>query len=101
VGRECTQTLLQALLISNVRLHAVKYRHQRALIGRDKQARLSHQRQQACRLERDRLAAGIRTGDQQQVEIITQIETDRDDLAAQERMPSIEQSEDWLACRSG
>ena len=97
VARKRRQALLQTLLVADVGLDALEDRHQRALVGRHEQAGLGHQRQQASRLERDRLAAGVRAGDQQHVEVAAQLEADRHDLAAQQRMAGVDQ----LAARAG
>ena len=52
-----------------------------ARLGRDEQAGLRHQRQQPDRLERHGLAAGVRAGDQQHLELVAQHHVDRHDVA--------------------
>ena len=79
VRREGRQALLDALLVADVGEHLLEDRHPRAGVGGDMQAALRHQRQQAHGLERHRLAAGVRAGDQQDAEAAAQLDGDRHD----------------------
>ncbi len=53
------------LLVANVRKHRAKHRQTRSIARGDTKARLRHQRQESGSLECDRLAAGVRTRDEQ------------------------------------
>ena len=97
VARERRQTLLQALLVADVGLDAGEDGEDGAFVGRHEQAGHGHERQQPGGLERDRLAARIRASDEQQVELVAEIERDRHDLAAQQRMACLEQLEHRLS----
>ena len=77
VRREGRERLLQALLVADIGEHVVEDRELRALAGRDVQAGLGHDRQQADRLERDRLAAGVRAGHDQDLKSNPEIHVDR------------------------
>ena len=58
-----------------------------AVVGRDMQAALGHERQQADGLERDGLAAGVGAGDDERIKVAAQPHGDRHDgLAGDERM---------------
>ena len=71
--RERRQALLDALLVANIGEDLTEHWHARRLSGRDMQAGLSHQRQQAGGLQRNCLAAGVWAGDQQDAKIAAQI----------------------------
>jgi hypothetical protein len=60
-----------------------------------------HQRQEAERLQRHRLAAGVRTGDDQRpiAEAVAEPQVDRDRARSQERMPGAEQLDGVVAAR--
>ena len=79
VRREGRERLLQALLVADVGEDVVEDRQLRPLMRRDVQARLGHDRQQADRLQRDRLAAGVRPGDDQDLELEAEVDVDRHD----------------------
>ena len=63
----------------------LKHRDLRAAGGRNQQARLRHERQQAGGLERDGLATGVRAGDDQDADRRNQQDVDRDGSAARHR----------------
>ena len=68
VRREGRERLLEALLVADVGEDVVEDGELRALGGRDVQAGLGHDREQADGLQGDRLAAGVRPGDDQDAE---------------------------------
>ena len=70
--REGGQRLLNALLITDIRVNVAEQTDRTLLIGRNMHAGGCHQAQQTQGLEADRLAAGIRSGDNQRVIVITQ-----------------------------
>ncbi len=63
VRREGGQALLDALLVADVGPDLADEANLRAGVGRDVQAGQRHQRQQSDRLQGDRLAAGVGSGD--------------------------------------
>jgi len=71
-GREGAEALLNALLVADIRVDALKHRQCGAWGCRDMQARLGHEAEQAHRFQGDRLAPRIRPGDDQNMEILTQ-----------------------------
>ena len=79
VGGEGGQRLLDALLISDVRVDIVKDGQLTVIPGGNVQACLSHERQQAAGLEGDRLAAGVGTGHDQEVVVLSQADINGDD----------------------
>ena len=76
VRAERAERLFQALLVADVGEDVMENRHVAALAGRDVHARLGHQAEQARRFETDRFAAGVRAGDDEQVEAETQANID-------------------------
>ena len=88
MGREGRQALLDALLISYVRQHPAEHPHGAAAVGGDVQAALGHQAQQANGFQGHGFAAGVGAGDDQGVELLTQLHGDRHRLGLiQQRMP--------------
>ena len=84
--------LLNGLLVSDVRQHAIKDGNGAAMIGRDVQAALRHQGQQAKRFQRHGLAAGVRAGDDERIKIAPQPHTDGDDgPGINQRVPRADQ----------
>ncbi len=65
VPAEGAQARGDGLLVADVRKHRSEDRDGRARLGGNVKPRLRHQREQAGRLEGDRFAAGIGTGDEQ------------------------------------
>ena len=60
---EGRQALLNALLVTNIRINCTEHRQLRTA-RRNEQANLRHQRKHTHSLQRYRLAAGIRAGNQ-------------------------------------
>ena len=81
VRAEGAERLFQALLVADVGEDVREDRHAAALAGRDVHARLGHQAEQAGRLQADRLAAGVRPGDDEQVEADAETDVDGHDFA--------------------
>ena len=77
MGREGRQALLDALLISYVRQHPTEHPHGAAAVGGDVQAALGHQAQQSDGFQGHGFAAGVGAGDDQGVELLTQLHGDR------------------------
>ena len=77
--REGAQALLDALLVADVGIDPLEDAEPAALVGGDQQARLRHEREQADGLERDRLAAGVGAGDDDDVGIVVEIDVDGHD----------------------
>ena len=69
--------MLDALFISDIRENVTEDRHQARSCCRDMQTALRHQRKQADGLECDRLAAGIRSGDDERPVISADRDIDR------------------------
>ena len=65
VRRERAQARVDRLLVADVGEDRSEHRQPRSVGGRNPQAGLRHQREQPGGLERDGLAAGVRTGDEQ------------------------------------
>ena len=65
VGRESTQTLLNALFVANVCVDFLKDSKAGAIKCRNMQTRLSHQCKKSYRLQRDSFAAGVGAGHDQ------------------------------------
>ena len=65
VAGEGAQARVNRLLVADIGKQRPKHRQARSLGSRNAKPRLGHQREQAGGLQRDRLAAGVRTGDQQ------------------------------------
>ncbi len=79
MGAEGAERLLHALLIADVDEDVLEDAHDGAPLDGNGHAGLGHERQQADRLERDGLSAGVGAGDDQQVEIVAEAIVDRDD----------------------
>ena len=87
VRREGGEALLDALLIADVGHDLLKDRETRAVGGGDMQTALRHDGEQADRLERDGLAAGVRAGDDERVKVAAERNVDRnDDVFGDQRM---------------
>ena len=71
VGREGTQVLLNALLVSDIGKYFLKNSQFRTVKGRNVQARLSHQGKQTDGFNRNGLTAGVRSCHNQQIEIFS------------------------------
>ena len=80
VRGERGQALLDALLVTDIGVNMLKQADFRLLVRRDMQAAGSHERQQTEGFERNRLAAGVRAGDDERVVIITDGDVDRHGL---------------------
>ena len=78
---ERREVLGDRLIVADDGEDPFEHRHARALRRGDVAAGLRHQREQRERFERDRLAAGVRAGDEQQRSIGRQLEIHRHDLA--------------------
>ena len=93
VARERRERLGDALLVADVGHDPPEDRQPRAVGRRDAQPGLVHERQEAERLQRDRLAAGVRPGDDQGpiAEPVAETQVDRDRRVAQQRMARGEQ----------
>jgi hypothetical protein len=76
---EGRQVLGDRLLVADVDLHRREERHLGADVRRDRQAADRHARQQADGLQDHGLAAGVRTGDHQQVVRISERHVQRHD----------------------
>ena len=88
MGGEGGQALLNALLVAHIRQHPVEYTHGAAAVGRDMQAALGHQTQKADGFQGNGLAAGVGAGDDQGVELLTQLHGDGHCLGlVQQRVP--------------
>ena len=85
--REGGKRLLDGLLVADVGENLLVDVDGAAVVGRDMQTALGHEREQADGLECDGLAAGVGAGDDERVKIAAQPYRDRDDrLAGDERM---------------
>ena len=74
------QALLDALLVTDIGVNMLKQADFRLLVRRNMQAASSHERQQTEGFERNRLAAGVRAGDDEGVVIIADGDVDRHGL---------------------
>ena len=83
--RKGGQTLLDALLVADIRQDMAEDRQDAAVRGGDVQAALVHGREQADRLERNGLAAGVRAGDDERVEAAAELDVDRHGLGLVEQ----------------
>ena len=80
MGRESTQRLFNALLVSDIRIDFIKDGKGAAVQSRNVKAGLSHQREQAYGLQRNGFTAGVWSGDDQQVKIFPEGDVDGNDL---------------------
>ena len=80
VRAERAERLFQALLVADVGEDLVEDGHVAALAGGDVHAALGHQAEQSRCLEADGFAAGVRPGDDEQVEAEAEADVDRNDL---------------------
>ena len=78
MGGKSTETLFNALLISDICKDIVKDAEFGTFKGRDMKSGLSHQGKESNRFQRNRLATGVWSGDDQKTEIISQTDGDRD-----------------------
>ena len=86
------KALLYALLVANIGVNVLEKADFRLLIRRNMQAACRHQRQQAKGFERNRLAAGVRAGDDERVVIVADGDVNRNRLIlVQQRMARAEQ----------
>ena len=83
VRREGGERLFDRLLVADVGEDVVEDGDARAGLGGHGQSGLGHQAEQSDGLERDRLAAGVGSGDQHAAGVGGQGGRDRDDIAAQ------------------
>ena len=85
--RERRQALLDALLVADVRHDLVEHGQAAAVGGGNVQTALRHHGEQAHGLERDRLAAGVRAGDDKGVKVRAERHVDgHDGVLRDERM---------------
>ncbi len=87
------EALLDALLVADIGEHVRIDRQLRAIERGHVHTGLSHQAEQTDSLERDGLAAGVRTGDHHHVEIVAEAEVNRHDAACQQWMPRLLQTQ--------
>ena len=80
MGGEGTETLLDTLLITDVRIDIIKNSQFGSILCRNMQTRLSHQGEQTNRFQGDCLTTCVRSGDDQQVEGISQMHIDGNDF---------------------
>ena len=97
--REGRYRSFDALGVSNVHIYSVKHGNLGPGVARDLHAALVHQYRKTRRLERDRLTAGVRTGDNESTEAGADRKTDRDRLLPEQRVPDIDQVERHLVAR--
>jgi hypothetical protein len=95
VAREGRQRLGDALLVADVGHHPAVDRQPRPVRGRDAKPGLVHEDEEAKRLERHGLAAGVRTGDDHGpvAESLPEPQVDRHRARPEERVPRREQLE--------
>ena len=90
--RERGKRLLDGLFVADVGENLLVDIDRAAVVGRDMQAALGHECQQANGLERDGLAAGVGAGDDERVKITAEAHRDgHDGLAGDERMAGADQ----------
>ena len=82
VPAERRQRLLQRLLVADIDQHILEDPHRGAAPHGDVQAALGHHRQKRDRLEAHGLAAGVGSGDHEDVEVQAKPHVDRHDLVA-------------------
>ena len=78
VGGKCREILFDGLVIPDIRKHSVEYR-KLGPVGGNRNAGLRHQRQQSQSLERDSLASGVRSGDDELSLVLFQLDACRHD----------------------
>ena len=86
VARERRQRLGDRLLVADVGEDVAEHRQPRAGRGRQVQAGLVHQREQPERAQRHGLAAGVRAGDDEGREAVTESDVDGHDVPGQTRV---------------
>ena len=97
MGRESGQTLLNALLIADIRQHPLIHGNDAAVPHRDVETALGHEGQEAQGLEGDGLAAGVGAGDDQGVKGVPQLDIDGHRLLGiQQRMAGLAQVDDTV-----
>ena len=77
MGGEGTETLLNALLISDIGKDLVKYGQLRLVKRRNMKTGLSHQGEKSHSLQRNGFTTGIWSGDNQKLEFFSQTNVDR------------------------
>ena len=88
VAGEGGQALFDALLVADVHEKLVKYANLAALVGGNEETALCHGTQQTGRFQGDRLAAGVRAGNDERIVFSAQRDIHRDALfGVDERMP--------------
>ena len=80
VGGEGGQTLFDALLVADICEHLPEEREFTPVSRRNMQSRHAHQLEQTHCLERDRLASGVGSGDDDHIVVGTQFDIDGNDL---------------------
>ena len=90
--REGREVLGHGLIVADDREHVVEHGQARAFVGRHVAADLGHERLDGERLERDRLAAGVRSGDDEQRALGAELEVHRDHGAARV-LPALSEQE--------
>ena len=102
VAAKRAQRLLQALFVADVDQHASEHAEAAALLDRHRQTGLDHEREQPDGLQRDGFPAGVRPGDDQQVEVVAQSVADGHHVGGifVGRAPAADQvDEQWVACQ--
>ena len=93
VARERREGLGDRLLVADVGEDVAQDRQPRARRRRDVEPGLVHQREQAERPQRDRLAAGVRAGHDERRVAVAEADVDRDDAAAETGMAGAQQDD--------
>ena len=88
--------LLDALLIAHIGIDTVEHGQRAAFVGGDLQARLAHQRKQAHRLHRNRLAAGVGSGNYQHRPSGPHAHIDRHGVSAKQRMARVDEAHAYI-----
>ena len=90
MGRKSTQTLLNTLFVSDIRIDLMKNCKLRAVTGRDMQPCLPHETEKSDCLQGNGLTTGIWTGHDQQIKLFSESDRDRNDrLRIQQRVTSL------------
>src|SRR6185503_17671181 len=85
--------LLDRLLVADVGVDGVEGRKLGARLDREVQAALGHKREQADRLQADRLSARVRAGDDHGVSLLVEHEVDRHHRRrVEQRVPRLAQA---------